>query len=229
MGAIMETAFCICYLFGGAACGIQTLAQSRGNRQRRLFGALVLVLVCGDAFHLIPRIYGNLSGRLAEIPAALGFGTFVTSITMTVFYVLLYRLWSMRYCQGKNRLLENVVYFLAAARILICFHPGNNWLSAESPLMWGILRNIPFVMLGVVIMLLFGKISYLDKYFRFAWLAVLLSFLFYLPVVFFAGTMPIIGMLMLPKTLCYVWLINMGYKATKQMPPLQAIGVGHRE
>ena len=47
------------------------------------------------------------------------------------------------------------------------------------------------------------------------WLAITLSFLFYIPVVLFAQTMPMIGMLMLPKTCMYVWMIVMFKKAGK--------------
>ena len=39
------------------------------------------------------------------------------------------------------------------------------------------------------------------------WLYVLLSFLFYIPVAVGAGVVPMLGMLMLPKTVCYILLI----------------------
>ena len=35
----------------------------------------------------------------------------------------------------------------------------------------------------------------------------LLSFLFYIPVAVGAGALPMLGMLMLPKTVCYILLI----------------------
>ena len=38
-----------------------------------------------------------------------------------------------------------------------------------------------------------------------------LSFGFYLPVVLFAEIVPVIGMLMIPKTLAYVWVVLMGW------------------
>ena len=46
-----------------------------------------------------------------------------------------------------------------------------------------------------------------SKPFRPVWLLVLLSFLFYIPVAVGAGEVPILGMLMLPKTVCYILLI----------------------
>ena len=39
------------------------------------------------------------------------------------------------------------------------------------------------------------------------WLYILLSFLFYIPVVVGTGAVPMLGMLMLPKTICYVLMI----------------------
>ncbi len=38
-------------------------------------------------------------------------------------------------------------------------------------------------------------------------LYVLLSFLFYMPVAVAAGIVPILGMLMLPKTVCYILIL----------------------
>lgn len=47
------------------------------------------------------------------------------------------------------------------------------------------------------------------------WLAILLSFIFYLPVILFVDFIPVIGMLMIPKTMAYVWMIFMGYQALR--------------
>ena len=55
-----------------------------------------------------------------------------------------------------------------------------------------------------------------DKVFRFIPIAVALSFGFYLPVVLFSGIVPIVGILMIPKTLAYVWVIWMGWQLYKQ-------------
>jgi hypothetical protein len=39
------------------------------------------------------------------------------------------------------------------------------------------------------------------------WIYILLSFAFYVPVTVGAGAVPILGMLMLPKTVCYILMI----------------------
>ena len=54
-----------------------------------------------------------------------------------------------------------------------------------------------------------------DKAFKFMWLTIVLSFGFYIPVVLFADMIPLIGMLMIPKTCAYVWTIWIGFSAMK--------------
>lgn len=47
----------------------------------------------------------------------------------------------------------------------------------------------------------------MERRLKFIWIYSALSFLFYIPVVVGAGTVPILGMLMLPKTICYVLIV----------------------
>ena len=60
---------------------------------------------------------------------------------------------------------------------------------------------------GVLIILLFYRNRSRYPRFRHIWLWVLLSFAFYIPVAVGAGLMPMLGMLMLPKTVCYILLL----------------------
>lgn len=74
--------------------------------------------------------------------------------------------------------------------------------------------------MGLIIIYLFYKSSreQNDKLFKNMWLTIVISFGFYLPVVLFADLVPIIGMLMIPKTLAYVWTVWIGYHAMKAEP-----------
>ena len=91
--------------------------------------------------------------------------------------------------------------------------PQNQWLSANPPLSWGIYRNIPFALLGLVIIVLFYRSAreHQDAAFRWMWLTITLSFGFYIPVVLWADVVPLVGMLMIPKTCAYVWVVWMGF------------------
>lgn len=217
MQAIVETLFDAAYLITVITIGIIMIAKSEKNSQYRLFGIMAIVLGSGDAFHLVPRAYALCTTGLENFTAALDTGKFITSITMTVFYVILYYVWRIRYkVKGQNGVTA-AVYILSALRIILCLFPQNEWLSAEAPISWGIYRNIPFALLGLLIIVLFYKSAKEnnDKSFKWMWLTIVLSFGFYIPVVLWADAIPMIGMLMIPKTCAYVWTVLIGYQAMK--------------
>ena len=217
MQAVFETLFDIVYLSTVVTLGYRMIRGGKGQKQYLLFGIMAVVLGCGDAIHLIPRAVALCTTGLESYPAALGIGKLVTSITMTVFYLLLYYVWRARYRITGRAGLTAAVWALSLSRILLCLAPQNRWTSADAPLSWGIYRNIPFALLGLLIVLLFYRSArrHGDRAFHFLWLAVLLSFAFYLPVVLFADALPPVGMLMIPKTCVYVWMVVMGFRAMK--------------
>lgn len=218
MQAIVETLFDAVYLTTVITLGIRMIRGSKQGSQFRLFGWMAVILGAGDAFHLVPRAVALCTTGLENYTTSLGMGKWVTSVTMTIFYVLLYYVWRRRYqVQGGSGLTAGV-YLLAILRIVLCMMPQNQWLSANPPLSWGIWRNIPFALLGLVIIVLFYRSakSHGDRAFRWMWLTILLSFGFYIPVVLWAEIVPMVGMLMIPKTCAYVWTVLIGYWAMKE-------------
>ena len=211
-----ESTFDILYLLIVIVSGVLILRRAK-NKTEKQMGLAALILGCGDAFHLVPRVLNCF--MTADFTAALGIGKLVTSITMTVFYVLLYYVWLGYYQENENRSLTIGVWALALVRIVLCLFPQNGWLENSSDMTWGIIRNVPFVILGAVICWLYWNNKRKNRTFRLVWLYILLSFLFYIPVAVAAGIVPMLGMLMLPKTICYVLLI---------IAFLQATGKKHR-
>lgn len=217
MQAYAETIFDAAYLTFVTVIGLIMLRQNYGRRQYKLFGVMAIVLGCGDAFHLIPRAVALMTVGLEAFTVPLGIGKLITSVTMTVFYIILYYIWRLRYHIIGADKLTAAMYALAAARVALCALPQNGWLTADPPLLWGVIRNIPFLAIGIIIMVLFYKSSrgHNDRAFYNLWLAVFFSFLFYLPVVLLSSRFPIVGALMVPKTLCYVWTVMIGFSAMR--------------
>lgn len=218
MQAIMETLFDLVYLTTVTVTGFWMLKKAKGNNQYILFGFMAVILGFGDAFHLVPRAYGLLTIGLEANATALGVGKLITSITMTLFYVMLYHIYLIRYEKKNQRTLTSIVYLLAAFRISLCLFPQNDWLNYNQPLDWAIYRNIPFALLGVLMIILFYTEAKKkkDTDFKYMWLAITLSFLLYAPVVLFTDQYPVLGVLMIPKTLAYVWVVFMGVKGLKR-------------
>lgn len=218
MQAIVETVFDAFYLVFVISIGICMVKGSKNNRQFQLFGWMAIVLGAGDSFHLVPRALALCTTGLENYTAPLGLGKWITSVTMTIFYVLLYYVWRERYqIKGKNSL-TIATYVFAGIRIALCMMPQNEWLNANAPLSWGIYRNIPFAILGLLMIVLFYKSAKEnnDTSFQWMWLTIVLSFGFYIPVVLWADVIPMIGMLMIPKTCAYVWTVVIGYNAMKK-------------
>ena len=83
------------------------------DKTEKYMALATLILGCGDAFHLVPRVLNYFSD--ADYTAALGIGKLVTSITMTGFYLLMYYIWLGRYQVREER---RVTLFI---RILVIF------------------------------------------------------------------------------------------------------------
>lgn len=223
---LVEIIFDITYLGTGLIIGLFLLLTAQGQ-ERALYGLLALVLVFGDAFHLVPRVMAAYTQNKRRFQRELGIGKLITSITMTIFYVLLWRIGVMHF--GKLALLSTdsaspmiftkfftyLVYLLAAVRIALCLCPQNAWHKAENALSrserrWNLYRNIPFLLLGIIVMVMFFLNRTAGDVFHQMWLAIFLSFGFYIPVVLGAHEYPFLGALMLPKTCAYVWMLVMG-------------------
>lgn len=215
--AIAETIFDVFYLGFALITGITMLIKGNSSLVKKV-GWMTTLLGAGDSFHLIPRSYGLWTVGLEANATALGFGKFVTSITMTIFYLILYYVWRDYYRIKDRKTLTGIMWTLSILRIALCLLLQNQWFTYHQPLLYGILRNIPFAIMGIIIIFIFAQETKKanDNVFHFMPIAVALSFGFYLPVVLFSSIVPAIGMLMIPKTMAYVWIVLMGWKLHRQ-------------
>lgn len=221
MPQIGEAVFCVLYLIFDAVAAVIFFAGARGRSAITLFGVMTLVLGAGDAFHLVPRIVKAFRPSLSEDPQLqkmTGLGLLVSSVTMTVYYILLAFIWAELFPDIKTdsaviTAIFAILFISAAVRIILCFFPQNNWFRPEGNPKWGMIRNVPFAVTGlcdVILFFLSGNDGGHDL-----WLmsvAIIISFACYFPVVLFAKKKPAVGMLMIPKTIAYIWMISMGLR-----------------
>lgn len=212
MQAIGELIFDLAYFVTALTVGILLLVKGK-SKYTKLFGIMAIVLASGDSFHLVPRVYSLFTNSMEANAWALGFGQLITSLTMTGFYVILYFIWELRAKPQKTFALRVSIIGLAALRIILCCFPQNEWFKADSSLLWGILRNIPFAIMGIIIIVLCFLHSNKtgDKDYFYMAIAIILSFAFYIPVVLWSGVAPAVGVLMIPKTIAYVWIVLIGF------------------
>ena len=212
MGYI-EVIFDLLYLFTVFFLGVILVQKRSENVLFLVFGLMALTLGFGDMFHLIPRVIGHLTTGLDDYTYYLGLGKAITSYTMVIFYVLVLYAYEIRF-NNKNNLTRVIISVFLIAKIILSMLPQNEWLTSTATLEFQIIRNIPFVLMGVYLVTLFFITAKKENDITFKKIAIgiSLSFLFYIPVVLFAQSIPAIGALMMPKTLAYVYVIYVAYK-----------------
>lgn len=216
-----EAGFCIVYLIfifylaiwmSKASHEVVKYEVTRQEYYRYSFGFLMAFLLGGgDAFHLIPRIIVNIKGKMWKENVFLGAGNLISSITMTIFYNILIA-WgdTLEYSKTKyNYWVELAVLILTFIRIVLLLFPQNKWNSKEPNRKWAIIRNVPFVLIGLLVIVgLFNvwahAYNYAGSMYIILIVLVFFSFAFYLPVALFGKEKPKVGMLMIPKTICYM-------------------------
>lgn len=207
--ALFESIFDLSYLILVIGFGIRLLMLE--DKGAKLFGLMGVLLGAGDAFHLIPRVISHLSAGGFEANAwALSWGQFVTSISMTIFYLLFYFYYKMQTNKG-TKLKDGLVYVLVALRIILVALPQNGWGTMPGNYTFGILRNIPFAILGILLIIWSWEERNREGMKHMATL-IFFSFLFYVPVVLWATFVPWVGAFMMPKTVAYLLLVYVGFK-----------------
>lgn len=211
MPQIGEAVFCIIYLMFGYIVGAYMLMHAQGMKERILFGTLTLVLAGGDSFHLVPRILNAFKSTFEKYEFWAGLGLMVSSITMTIYYILLYLacelLGTADQITSTFITMKYVLIVFAVIRMILCLFPQNNWFRKEGNAKWCLIRNLPFIVVGVLAVcgcIMVNQIGIA--------IAIIISFGCYLPVVFMAKKNPMIGMLMIPKTIAYMWMICIALK-----------------
>lgn len=207
---IVEIIFNTTYLAAGLALLVYYIIAGRFlSPAITLYTLLTLFLIVGDIFHLVPRIILGFRPNI-NLVKYLGFGKLLTSIGMSIFYVVLY-FFHKEFYNYESKILDFTIAFILGLRITLLFMPANKWFKKADNVKWGIIRNIPLLFLGTILTILFA-INMNDKsdIFSKVWLAIIISFACYIPVVLFTVKKPMVGMLMLPKTLSYLYIVILG-------------------
>lgn len=180
-----------------------------------------VLLAIGDTGHVGFRVLayaiGDLGAKLNMFGVQMslvGAGALATAITITLFYVIMLDAWRKRF-DKKYGAFEYILIIAAIVRLIMFINPGNQWSSVVPPFQWSVARNIPLMVqgLGVAYLMLRDAIEHRDKTFKLIGIMILLSYACYMPVIFLVQKMSWIGMLMIPKTIAYVAIAVIAYKA----------------
>lgn len=211
-GNIFEAVFCIIYLILVLYAGFAMLFNRQDSQICLLFSLMCLILGFGDCFHLIPRIYSLMAGVSEKMNAAMGIGNMITAIGMTVFYLLFVEVIGLYYNRSV-KVWRIVCLILFAARIVALLLPQNDWIHNTFDPTMSLIRNVPFIAIGVIVVCLLLVCTYQvdGDPLRLMWVYVTVSFGCYAPValVHFGDYRDAI--LMIVKTVAYLCVVFTGY------------------
>jgi hypothetical protein len=190
----------------------QVLAQNRSLAIRLLWAFGLLAL--GDTGHVGFRVIAYARGGLAVNPALVGAGALSTAMTLTVFYMLILDVWRLRY-QKRYGAFGWFLVGVGLVRLVIMLFPQNEWWQVTAPYNWSLLRNSFLIIqgLGVLALILDDAVRTNDRPFIWVGIMIALSYLFYAPVILWVLWIPILGMLMIPKTCAYLGIAFIVYRA----------------
>ncbi|MCP5096574.1 MAG: hypothetical protein GY943_13560 [Chloroflexi bacterium] len=177
-----------------------------------LFPWAFVLLAFGDTWHLGFRLLGFARGDLDFTTplfgtqlGLVGLGALATAVTMTVFYILMLLIWQRRFDKPYGWL-GYLIWGAVIVRFVVMAFSANEWNSAVPVQPWGIYRNLPLMVVGwgIAFLMLRDAAKTNDRVIKRVGWMIIASFVCYTPVVFWIQEMPMLGMLMIPKTIAYV-------------------------
>jgi hypothetical protein len=177
------------------------------------------LLALGDTGHVGFRVLGYALGDLGfsltvggQQIGLVGLGAMATAFTVTLFYVLMLYVWRARF-GGAFGWFEYALLAAAVVRLGLMILPANRWNSTVPPQPWSTYRNLPLIVqgLGVAYLILRDARRTWNRTFLWIGSMILVSYACYIPVVLFVQQAPLLGMLMIPKTVAYLVIGFLGY------------------
>lgn len=224
-GRVMELAFDAAYLLclwllviglNRRFAGLQAIS-SDGARSLVLAFSLLAV---GDSAHVGLRFLALARGPLQD--GWIGYGGLATALTVTLFDLLLVRA-HQRLARKPWGPLPRFLLAVALVRLGLLALPQNHWAAVLPPQPWSLLRNVPLLLLTVGVGWLYlatpGERQGWQR-----WIGVLLlaSALCHLPVALWIQAQPLLGLLMIPKSLAYLAIGLIVYRRLPSMAPISS-------
>ncbi len=195
----------------------------------------VLSLAVGDSFHTIPRMYRTFTGLpLPDVLTWFGrpwdwlaLGLVISSATMSLFYFLVF-LYRQEHRNVSWTPWAWVMLGLLVVRLGILPCPLNGWEGNAAP-GWRVYRNIPFTLMGLIVVVAFFRDARVapPRERRFieaiAW-CMIISFITYWITVVGAVRYPVLGAMMLPKTVAYLVAVILLYRLLTLRYPERGTG-----
>ena len=188
------------------------------------------LLAAGDSAHVGLRLLGLARGGLRE--GWVGYGALATAFTVTLFDLLLVQGHQRQLKRREGRqpigrerwgLLPRLLLALALVRLMLLALPQNQWAAVLPPQPWSLVRNLPLLALTMGTGALYlGSQGKQQLWQRWIGGLLLVSAVCHLPVALWIQEQPLLGLLMIPKSLCYLAMGLIAYRRLPSMAPISS-------
>ena len=194
----------ICVIVILMSKNMKNVDQKEIKTARRIRLAFIALFI-GDLGHVGARLIAFFSGEVEFNYAILGIGTLFEMVGLTFLFLLFTDAWRVQFNLPKN-LVFKVLVGIGIVGLIIFAFPQNQWTAQSAPYEWLVIRNIPWLIQGVVLSILIYRDAKAvdDKKIVKIGIYIFVSYFFYMPVIFFGEIAPMLGMLMIIGTIIYM-------------------------
>ncbi len=179
---------------------------------KNVFFAFISLLI-GDLGHVGARLFILTVENPSSYYGFFGIGVLLEMIGLIFLFMFYTNAWRIHFNKPNNLFFKSLIGIGVVGLIIFTF-PQNQWNTEPISYEWLIIRNIPWLIQGVVLSVLIIRDARItdDLLMTRIGITILISFFFYMPVIFFASMEPRLGMLMIPATILYMLWQYFSYK-----------------
>lgn len=202
----------ICIIVIFMAKNLKNVDETERKTAKRILLAFTSLFI-GDLGHVGARLIAFFTGTLDTNYALLGIGSLFEMVGLIFLFMFFIEAWRVHFGRTNN-ILFKVLIGIGIIGLVIFAFPQNQWTAQTTPYEWLVIRNISWVIQGVAVAVLIYKDAkeVNDKLLVRIGIYILVSFFFYMPVVFFGYFAPMLGMLMILGTIIYMLWQYTSYK-----------------
>lgn len=212
---IMEIMFSVIYLI--YICIIVIFMSKnlkKGNKDEIKTAKYILLafisLMIGDLGHVGARLVTFFSENFASNYGIFGIGVLFEMIGLILLFIFYTNAWRIHFNKPNDLIFKSLIVVGIIGLIIFTF-PQNQWNTEPISYEWLIIRNIPWLIQGMALatLIIRDARAVKDPILIRIGILILISFLFYIPVILFGSIEPMLGLLMIPGTFIYMlWQYN---------------------
>ena len=191
---------------------LKKVCQNEVKTAKNIRLAFVSLLI-GDIGHVGSRLFILFAENPTSYYGIFGIGVLLEMIGLIFLFMFYTNAWRLHFNKPNNLFFKTLIGIGIFGLIIFAF-PQNQWNTEPISYEWLIIRNIPWLIQGLILSGLIIRDARItdDPLMTRIGILIFISFFFYIPVIFFASIEPRLGMLMIPATILYMLWQYFSYK-----------------